>query len=240
MGGKAERKHKKVSEEALLTKKGRTDDLTLTGSAMGIVGGGILIGSIPLAWVIFDQANTDVFSLIKGNGLYFVILIAQLLAFIQVSLSATMLRSAAWPIERKRIWSLPLLIIAVLIAALIAVGMVMLQLDYMGSGTLYTYGPAPILSIFGLAFGVTGAIMFFLDIKAKHPGDVRAPRPREPSFAETHHAKQVKYESACPGCGSGVSDDLAVCPHCGAVLTGSEDEVRDIDDLDEDDIETVR
>jgi len=240
MGGKAERKHKKVSEEVLLTKKGRTDDFTLTGAAMGIVGGALLIGSIPLAWVNLNQAGTDVFSLIKDNGMYFVILIAQLLAFGQVALSATMLRSAAWPIERKRIWSFPLLIIAVLIAALIAVGVVMLHLDYMGSGTLYSYGPAPILSIFGLAFGVTGSLMFFLDIKAKHPGDVRAPRPREPSFAESHHTKQVKYESACPGCGSGVSDDLAVCPHCGAVLTGSEDEVKEIDDIDEDEIETVR
>lgn len=240
MGGKAERKHRKVSEDALLKQKGRTDDLTLTGAAMGIVGGAFLIGSIPLAWVMLNKAGSDVFSLIKDEPLFFVVLIAQLMAFGQVVISAAMLRSAAWPMERKRAWSFQLLIVAVLIMALTIAGIIMMQLDYMQTGSLYSYGPAPILSIFGLVFGVTGAVMFFLDIKAKHPGDVRAPRPREPSFAETHHAKQVKYESACPGCGSGVSDDLAVCPHCGAVLTGSDDEVQEIDELDEDDIETVR
>jgi hypothetical protein len=232
MGGKAAVKERK-----------RSDDLTVTGAAMGAVGGAFLIGSIPLAWVILNGSGRTVFDLMEDKFLFITILIAQLLGLAGLVISLRLLRSAGWQPERKKVWAVPLLAIGLIITICMTVGIVLIQMDYMQNGSLFSFGAAPFLGIFGTVFSVSGALMFLLDIKAKQPGPVQSRRtPEDKSFKEVRHAPPARFDRSCPGCGADVSDDLAVCPECGAVLGAEkeEEDIGEIDDLTDDDIETVR
>ncbi|OPY31286.1 MAG: hypothetical protein A4E32_01737 [Methanomassiliicoccales archaeon PtaU1.Bin124] len=218
----------------------RADDFTVTGAGMCLVGGAFLAISIPLAWVVLSPTELNVFDLMSAKFLLIVILIAELLGLVQAGLSAAMLRSASWPPERKKVWSVPLLALGLIIAACMAIGIIIVEMDYMQAGT-YSFGPAPFFTIFGTVFCVSGALVFLLDINAKQPGAVQTQRQKGPGFTQMKQTKHARYDSECPGCGEGVSDDMAVCPHCGAVLVGGSGDIEDIDDLgDEDEIEKVR
>jgi len=232
MGGKGKAKPKLPKE---LRRKSAVDDLTEAGTLLGAVGGAVIGATALTAWVSSGGNDVTVFDLIDKDRLYFLLLIAQLLALACAMISAIMLRSSNWPRERKVPWAVPLLAFNIFMIVSVAIVFVLLEGDYMSKDESSVFGPGPFLAIFGLMFSIVGALMFVLDTREK--AKPRLKPAQRSTAAPVKRAEPVEeFYVQCPNCGEDVPDDSPICPNCRTIISDEgqqNEEVQDEDDLDQ-------
>ena len=203
-------------------------DAILAGGMFTIMGGVLMLVSVLLPWVTFEDEPLIFLDLLNLDIVYAVLPAASVIGGLMVALTSLILVKVF--VSRKPLKRLPLLqaLISMAGALLVIATFLLVRRDFQGSDSLY--GAGAFVGVVGAILLMAGAMLIHLMSghrrKPSTTGfNALAERSGQPSGRKEWKPPESSVKApTCPSCGEELRPGWKACPSCGYALLSDERE----------------
>jgi hypothetical protein len=203
-------------------------DAILAGGMFTIMGGVLMLVSVLLPWVTFEDEPLIFLDLLNLDIVYAVLPAASVIGGLMVALTSLILVKVF--VSRKPLKRLPLLqaLISMAGALLVIATFLLVRRDFQGSDSLY--GAGAFVGVVGAILLMAGAMLIHLMSghrrKPSTTGfNALAERSGQPSGRKEWKPPESSVKApTCPSCGEELRPGWKACPNCGYALLSDERE----------------